>query len=52
MQAKLDKSISRGKLSEVQAQKEDLKISKQLLKIKELEADLAKAQEKLEKLKR
>ena len=52
MQTKLDKSISRGKLSEVDIQKETVKVTKQQLKVKELEADIVKAQKKLEKLER
>jgi hypothetical protein len=52
MQTKLDKEIARGKLTEVETQKENVKITKQQLKIKELEEDIVKAQKKLEKLKR
>ena len=50
MQAKLDKSVARGKISEVEIQKGNVKISKKQLQIKELEADLVEAKEKLEKL--
>ena len=50
MQAKLDKQSKKGKLSEVDIQKENVKISKKQLQIKELEADLVDAKEKQLKL--
>jgi hypothetical protein len=52
MQSKLDKNIIRGKLSDVDEQKERVKITKQQLKVKELEADIITANRKVEKLKR
>ena len=50
MQTKLDKATVRGKLSEVEIQQDKIKLSKKLLQVKELEADLVEAQEKLGKL--
>jgi hypothetical protein len=50
MRAKLDKGISKGKLSPVEVEKANVDITKQQLKIKEIEEDIEKSQRKLNKL--
>jgi hypothetical protein len=50
MEAKFAKNRAKGKLSPVEIEKENVKISKQQLKIKELEEDILKAEKKLKKL--
>jgi hypothetical protein len=50
MQSKLDKSKSKGKISSVDIEKGNVKISKQQLKIVEIEADIKKSKDKLSKL--
>lgn len=50
MQTKFAKNRAKGKYTPVQIEKENLKITKQQLKIKELEEDILKTEKKLNKL--
>lgn len=50
IQAKQTKNLGKGSLSPVEVEKGNLKITKQQLKIKEIEEDIENAQQKLDKL--
>lgn len=50
MQAKHSKALEKGKLSPVDVEKGNLKITKQQLKIKKIEEDIDNSQKKLDKL--
>lgn len=50
MQDKLEKNKRKGKISEIDIEKENIKISKQLIKIKEIQEDIDKAEKKVNKL--
>ena len=50
MQEKFSRNRAKGKMTPVEIEKENLNITKQQLKIKELEEDVAKAEKKLSKL--
>jgi hypothetical protein len=50
METKFARNKAKGKYSPVDIEKENVKISKQQLKIKELEEDIADAEKKLGKL--
>ena len=51
MQTKFSKATAKGKLSPFDIEKSKVEISKQQLKIKEIEEDIEKAEKKLRKLK-
>ena len=50
MQEKFSRNRAKGKMTPVEIEKENLNITKQQLRIKELEEDVAKAEKKLNKL--
>lgn len=50
MQSKFAKNKAKGKLTPVEIEKENVKITKQQLKITEIEEDIQKSQKKLNKL--
>ena len=50
MNAKFAKDKRKGKLSDIDIEKENIKISKQTIKIQELQQDIDKNEKKLNKL--
>ncbi|MCF6130996.1 hypothetical protein [Flavobacterium wongokense] len=50
MLSKLDKNKRKGKLTEIEIEKEHIRISKQQIEIRELHEEIDKAEKKLNKL--